>query len=106
MPWQRQTKPADTRGASRAGTNTSIRPHRHAPDGSAISVLLFRICVQLPRNEDSATKDGENAQQFAEGCNSDERLSDVLRKLDEPSLSNLVQDHEHHKLYQLIDQNT
>jgi hypothetical protein len=45
-------------------------------------------------------------QQFAEGCNSDERLSDVLRKLDEPSLSKLVQDHEHHKLYQLIDQNT
>jgi hypothetical protein len=30
----------------------------------------------------------------------------VLRKLDEPSLSKLVQDHEHHKLYQLIDQNT
>jgi hypothetical protein len=45
-------------------------------------------------------------QQFAEGCNSDERLSDVLRKLDEPSLSKLVQDHERHKLYQLIDQNT
>jgi hypothetical protein len=26
--------------------------------------------------------------------------------LDEPSLSKLVHDHEHHKLYQLLDQNT
>src|SRR5436305_15112633 len=43
-------------------------------------------------------------QHFAEGCSPEEKLSDVLQKLDEPSLSRLVQDHEHHKLYQLIDQ--
>ena len=45
-------------------------------------------------------------QQFAEGCSPEEKLSDVLHKLDEPSLSKLVHDHEHHKLYQLIDRNT
>jgi hypothetical protein len=41
---------------------------------------------------------------FAEGCSPEERLSDVLQKMDEPSLSRLVHDHEHHKLYELIDQ--
>jgi len=45
-------------------------------------------------------------QQFAGGCNPDEKLSDVLGKLDEPSLSKLVHDHEHHKLYQRLDQNS
>jgi hypothetical protein len=44
------------------------------------------------------------ASTFAEGCSPEERLSDVLQKMDEPSLSRLVHDHEHHKLYQLIDQ--
>ena len=34
---------------------------------------------------------------FAEGCSPEERLSDVLQKMDEPSLSRLVHDHEHHK---------
>jgi hypothetical protein len=37
-------------------------------------------------------------QHFAEGCGPDEKLSDVLHKLDEPSLSALVHDHEHRKL--------
>jgi hypothetical protein len=41
---------------------------------------------------------------FAEGCSPEERLSDVLQKMDEPSLSRLVHDHEHHRLYELIDQ--
>jgi hypothetical protein len=41
---------------------------------------------------------------FAEGCSPEERLSDVLQKIDEPSLSRLVHDHEQHKLYKLIDQ--
>jgi hypothetical protein len=31
---------------------------------------------------------------FAKGCADDEKLSDVLHKLDEPSLSALVEDHE------------
>jgi len=31
---------------------------------------------------------------FAKGCADDEKLSDVLHKLDEPSLSALVADHE------------
>jgi hypothetical protein len=31
---------------------------------------------------------------FATGCSDDEKLSDVLRELDEPSLSKLVLDHE------------
>jgi hypothetical protein len=33
---------------------------------------------------------------FAEGCSPEERLSDVLQKIDEPSLSSLVHDHEQH----------
>jgi hypothetical protein len=45
-------------------------------------------------------------QQFAEGCTPEEKLRDVLQKLDEPSLSRLVHDHEHHKLYQLLDEST
>ncbi len=31
---------------------------------------------------------------FAKGCGDDEKLSDVLQKLDEPSLTRLVRDHE------------
>ena len=42
------------------------------------------------------------AEHFAESCSPEEKLSDVLQKLDEPSLSRLVHDHEHHKLYQLM----
>ena len=45
-------------------------------------------------------------QQFAEGCTREEKLRDVLQKLDEPSLSRLVHDHEHRKLYQLLDEST
>jgi len=30
---------------------------------------------------------------FAEGCNDNEKLSDVLQKLDEQSLSRLIRDH-------------
>jgi hypothetical protein len=30
---------------------------------------------------------------FAKGCADDEKLSDVLHKLDEPSLSHLIRDH-------------
>jgi hypothetical protein len=39
-------------------------------------------------------------QGFATGCADDEKLSDVLHKLDEPSLSHLVRDHEIGKLEQ------
>ena len=31
---------------------------------------------------------------FARGCGDDEKLGDVLRKLDEPSLAHLIRDHE------------
>ena len=41
-------------------------------------------------------------QHFAEGCGPDEKLSDVLHKLDEPSLSKLVHDHEHGKLTEKV----
>jgi hypothetical protein len=41
---------------------------------------------------------------FAEGCSPEETLNEVLQKLDEPSLSRLVHEHEHHRLYQLIEQ--
>jgi hypothetical protein len=43
-------------------------------------------------------------QTFAEECSPEEKLSDVLQKMDETSLSRLVHDHEHHRLFQLIDQ--
>jgi hypothetical protein len=38
---------------------------------------------------------------FAKGCADDEKLSDVLHKLDETSLSRLVQDHEAGYLHQI-----
>jgi hypothetical protein len=38
---------------------------------------------------------------FAEGCSNGEKLSDVLHKLDEPSLSKLVQDHERGELEEI-----
>jgi hypothetical protein len=38
---------------------------------------------------------------FAKGCADDEKLSDVLHKLDEPSLSHLVRDHDAAKLEQI-----
>jgi hypothetical protein len=37
-------------------------------------------------------------QHFAEGCRPEEKLSDVLHKVDEPSLSKLVHDHDPGKL--------
>jgi hypothetical protein len=36
--------------------------------------------------------------QFAKGCRDDEKLSDVLHKIDEPSISKLLQDNERGKL--------
>jgi hypothetical protein len=41
-------------------------------------------------------------QYFDEGCGPEEKLSDVLHKLDEPSLSKLVHDDEHGKLGEKI----
>jgi hypothetical protein len=38
---------------------------------------------------------------FAKDCNNGEKLSDVLHKLDEPSLSRLVQDHERGELEEI-----
>lgn len=35
---------------------------------------------------------------FAEGCRDDEKLGDVMHKMDEPSLSKLLDDREHGKL--------
>jgi hypothetical protein len=35
---------------------------------------------------------------FARGCGDDEKLGDVLRKLDEPSLAHLIRDHESGRL--------
>jgi hypothetical protein len=41
-------------------------------------------------------------QNFAKGCSDDEKLSDVLHKLDEPSLSHLIRDHDVGKLEQIV----
>jgi hypothetical protein len=41
---------------------------------------------------------------FAEGCRDDEKLSDVLHKMDEPSLSKLLRDHEGGKLDEICRQ--
>ena len=41
-------------------------------------------------------------QHFAGGCGPEEKLSDVLQKLDEPLLSKLVHDHEHGKLQEKV----
>jgi len=45
-------------------------------------------------------------QHFASGCGDMEKLSDVLHKLDEPSLSALAHDHEHGHLENKIAQHT
>ena len=41
---------------------------------------------------------------FAEGCSDGEKLSDVLHKMDEPSLSHLVKDYEAGKLEAICSQ--
>jgi hypothetical protein len=41
---------------------------------------------------------------FAEGCGDDEKLSDVLHKMDEASLSKLLHDHERGALDQVCGQ--
>jgi hypothetical protein len=41
---------------------------------------------------------------FAEGCRDDEKLSDVLHKMDEPSLSKLLHDHERGRLDEVCRQ--
>jgi len=41
---------------------------------------------------------------FAKGCAESDRLSDVLHKMDEPSLSKLVRDHEAGKLERICKQ--
>jgi hypothetical protein len=41
---------------------------------------------------------------FAKGCAESDRLSDVLHKMDEPSLSKLVLDHEAGKLERICEQ--
>jgi hypothetical protein len=41
---------------------------------------------------------------FAKGCAESERLSDVLHKMDDPSLSKLVRDHEAGKLEQICSE--
>jgi hypothetical protein len=41
---------------------------------------------------------------FAKGCAESDRLSDVLHKMDEPSLSKLVRDHEAGKLEQICSE--
>jgi len=41
---------------------------------------------------------------FAKGCAESDRLSDVLHKMDEPSLSKLVRDHEAGKLERICEQ--
>ena len=41
---------------------------------------------------------------FALGCRDDERLSDVLHKIDEYSLNGLLRDHQRGKLDRICDQ--
>jgi hypothetical protein len=41
---------------------------------------------------------------FAHGCAESDRLSDVLHKMDEPSLSKLVRDHESGKLERICQE--
>jgi len=41
---------------------------------------------------------------FAYGCSDNEKVSDVLHKLDEPSLSKLVRDHQDGKLERICSE--
>jgi hypothetical protein len=59
---------------------------RHRDKNGAISRKHGNTLIRTLRKHYGA--------RFANGCSDDENLSDVLHKLDEPSLSKLVLDHE------------
>jgi hypothetical protein len=58
---------------------------RHRDKNGELSRKYGSTLIHILRKHYGAT--------FAQGCGDDEKLSDVLHKLDEPSLSKLVLDH-------------
>jgi hypothetical protein len=128
VPKCRVIDPAFTWGEERK-PNTAhglITRERHSPNGGRVSstpVRMVEEMVEQPglhgrhrdKNGELSKKHGNTLVStlrriyggtFAPQCAPSEKLSEVLHKLDEPSLSKLVHDHEHHKLYQLIDQSS
>jgi hypothetical protein len=71
---------------------------RHRDKNGAISKKHGNTLIRTLRKTYGVT--------FARGCQDDEKLSDVLHKLDEPSLSSLIQDHAAGKLEQICRDNT
>ena len=67
--------------------------NRHRDKNGAISKKHGNTLIRTLRKAYGVT--------FARGCKDDEKLSDVLHKLDEPSLSALIQDHAAGKLDQI-----
>jgi hypothetical protein len=59
-----------------------------------VSTAAFAIQILSGTNIAAEAQSPKTRSHFAKGCADDEKLSDVLHKLDEPSLSALVEDHE------------
>jgi len=87
-------------------------PHIRRPKSSG-QIQLFAVAMGISATSQSSTCENSRTARckkhgntligtlrktygphFAKGCADDEKLSDVLHKLDEPSLSALVEDHE------------
>ena len=64
----------------------SATMHRHRDKNGEISRKHGNTLVRTLRKTYGAS--------FAKGCGDNETLSDVLHKLDEPSLTKLIHDHE------------
>jgi hypothetical protein len=64
--------------------------HRHRDKNGEISRKHGNTLIRTLRKTY-----GEN---FAKGCDNNETLGDILHKLDEPSLSRLIHDHEQGRL--------
>jgi len=67
--------------------------HRHRDKNGEISRKHGNTLIRTLRKTYGAG--------FAPGCRDDETLGEVLHKLDEPSLSKLIHDHEGGKLEQV-----
>jgi hypothetical protein len=71
----------------------AVTMHRHRDKNGEISRKHGNTLVRTLRKTYGAD--------FAKGCTDNETLSDVLHKLDEPSLTKLIHDHERGRLEQV-----
>jgi hypothetical protein len=92
----KSSKPSPSRASTRLRSKSSCRSRISTNSICAIPITSCR--TQERRNQKTYGAD------FAKGCAESDRLSDVLHKMDEPSLSKLVRDHEAGKLEQICSE--